>query len=501
MRVGIAAIVALLVAVAPAGAQGLDQSCVEALTKVDAATVNVAYPDEGALYYGANYAAAPGTEIVIHGRYPHARYISFNVYDSALRPIESLSDLQLFPDPGAVNPFVAGADRNGEQRGYTARIVFAKAPDKRPPNTMYVDPAASPGGLILYRIYLPDRDRDATGDVGLPTVTVVPAGGDAEASSPCTNVEKPSVTGINELLAQSGTPADPPARGPDPPLWRKFVNFASAVAVTVTGSPAIGGVDLDQAGGSGGFLSNRDNAYVAAQLERGHGQVSVTRVKAPVAPDTRDGAAVMPAGQVRYWSMCENDPNTQRYVACTPDDRAVLDREGFATFVVSTPANRPANATARCGVNWLPWGPNSRGLLILRHMLPDGAFAESVQRAQADKETATMGDYFPRSRYLADAAAFEKTGCAPPARTPASGGGKPAKRPCRSRRRIVVHLPSAARHGRYARVRIGTVRTRRVRVRRDRGVVVDLRGLPKGRYAVRIRSGATRVVRHFRTCA
>ena len=71
---------------------------------------------------------------------------------------------------------------------------------------------------------------------------------------------------------------------------------------------------------------------------------------------------------LRYWSLCQNDPLTERVVACLNDDRVVVGPDGFATFVVSTPNERPANATARCGVNWLPWGPNVRGVLIYRHM-------------------------------------------------------------------------------------------------------------------------------------
>ncbi len=37
-------------------------------------------------------------------------------------------------------------------------------------------------------------------------------------------------------------------------------------------------------------------------------------------------------------------------------------------------------------------------------MLPDPAFAESIQAATFEQEQATMGDYFPVSRYYAGAA-------------------------------------------------------------------------------------------------
>jgi hypothetical protein len=78
---------------------------------------------------------------------------------------------------------------------------------------------------------------------------------------------------------------------------------------------------------------------------------------------------------------------------------------------VSTPANRPANARRECGVNWLPWGPNARNVLIYRHMLPsDAFFGRSIQGATFEQEAATMGDHFPSSRYVSRTDA-EATGC------------------------------------------------------------------------------------------
>jgi hypothetical protein len=90
----------------------------------------------------------------------------------------------------------------------------------------------------------------------------------------------------------------------------------------------------------------------------------------------------------------------------------VVDRDGFMTYVMSTPAQRPATATAKCGVTWLPWGPFRSGLLIYRHMLPAPGFEQSIQLAEAEHEAATMRRYYPRSRYYADAAAYDtEAGC------------------------------------------------------------------------------------------
>ncbi len=177
------------------------------------------------------------------------------------------------------------------------------------------------------------------------------------------------------------------------------------------------------AGGNGGFLSNLDNNYVSATINRGYGQVLVSRMRVASFANTRGGETPMPGAQLRYWSMCENDPFTERFVACGTDDQSTQRPSGYATYVVSTPAQRPRNATAACGVNWLPWGPDQAGLLILRNMLPDPAFKQSVQDATVGKEAQTMGSYLPASRYYSKAG-FEALGCGgAAAAVPVAGSG------------------------------------------------------------------------------
>src|SRR3954454_4592239 len=200
VRRGIAifALLAPMWLAAGAAAQsGVDQTCALTLTKFDPATVNVAYPDDSAQYYSGAYQLAPGTRIRIHGRFPHSRYISFNVYDAAQRPLDGLSDVVIRPDAGSGNPFLHGAERTFEKRDYTVFIDTGPKPEKRAPNTLYTETgqngAPNTSGTFIYRIYIPDKGRDDPGGVGLPTVTVEPSGGDASgggAASPCADQEK-----------------------------------------------------------------------------------------------------------------------------------------------------------------------------------------------------------------------------------------------------------------------------------------------------------------------
>lgn len=177
MRAGVLLVMLCAVLALPgsAAAQALDTTCQFSLTRLDATTTNVLAVDTNAVYWGGTYAALPGTRIRIEGQFPHSRYISWNVYDSAARPIDALSDFELVPDLGSSNPFLPGADRTVAQRTYTAFIEVGPRPAQPAPNTLYT--GDSRGGTFLYRVYVPDAGRDQKGDVPLPKVTLESADG------------------------------------------------------------------------------------------------------------------------------------------------------------------------------------------------------------------------------------------------------------------------------------------------------------------------------------
>jgi hypothetical protein len=71
----------------------------------------------------------------------------------------------------------------------------------------------------------------------------------------------------------------------------------------------------------------------------------------PVPPST-GGAPRQP----RYWSLCQYELITERFVACSADHQSVIGEDGYARFVISDPSDRPSNATTSNAINWLPWG-------------------------------------------------------------------------------------------------------------------------------------------------
>jgi hypothetical protein len=400
-RVVLALALALLAVPAGARAQGVDQTCELTATRFDPDTVNVLFPDSSAQYWSTRYTAVPGTRLRIDGVFPYARYTSWNVYDPLLRPFAKKTDFELAPDPGSANPFLPGANRATppQQRHYTLFVTFD--PNDHPgPNTIYVDPASNPRGLMTLRVYVPDPGRDVTGGVGLPQVTWETGTGAPAAASPCRDLEKPSSSTVTDAYANAGGPATgPPWPGRNPPRWRRFVNLCQSGADLLFDNAL--GDRTPQAPspcgrfGSGGFLSNLDNAYVYAFISRRFGKLAVFRGQAPTFG--------IDGGQLRYWSFCQNDPVDQRYVACRRDDQVRLDADGFFTLVVSRPKDWPAAARRQCtATTWIPWGRQPDGVMIYRHMLPAPSFAQAIQNVAYGSEPAQMGAYYPRGRYAGD---------------------------------------------------------------------------------------------------
>ena len=384
--------------------------------KLDADTLNTAFPDESATYWGTRFIAIPGARIVISGRYPDARYFSFHAYDELQRPVGSLADREISPDASSLNPFTTPGTAPGGS--YTAYIALEPPPSTPAPNTLYAG-ATTEGlpnvsGTILYRVYVPDDPADPAGRVELPDLALELPGGQTIPFGRCAPLPPSTGGQITEAIRQASFPDAFPRTVPFPPAtttpeFRRFFGLDRTVWDRVPSNPATDSLPRFQ----GGFLSNQHIAYLYKFLSREFGDVFAFRAKAPTFPDTRGGDDPTTATEVRYWSICENEFATQRFVGCLADHQSVVGTDGFMTFVISDPADRPANATPDDGVNWLPWGGAFYdGLVIYRHMLPAPSFAAAIQNVPEGGDAAVlMGEYFPRGGYCTKPT-FETAGAA-----------------------------------------------------------------------------------------
>ncbi len=389
---------------------------------------NNAFPDSGAVYWAAKFAMPAGSRVVLRGRFTHARYQSFNSYNATTNtPVDALDDVHTRPDPGSTNPFVVGADRDATRRSYTVTFVDTPVPARRATNTLYVGVTGQSVQEILFRVYVPDTFSRAglTGGVGLPSVTLRLADGHVQTGQAACATLRSRRSGRFELTTLPAavytglrSPAGAAATFPaaPTPVFRAYYDTTFLIACGYEGRcsgrpPRIGGQ-----------YSNIDSDYASAFVNRGFraGPVLVLRGELPVTPQTGPDVKRMPGGQMRYWSMCQNESlYTTRGAGCVYDSEIPVDSRRRYTIVTSLPSDRPSDATAACGVAWIPWpargdgdGHLDDGLLIVRNMLPSRGFHHAIQDTTVPgDERAVLGPYYPQGTYTTRAAFDRRHGC------------------------------------------------------------------------------------------
>jgi hypothetical protein len=407
----------------------------------DPNVVNVLYPDKYAIYWTSSFHIPLGGHILLKGEYPAARYMSFNAYNPLLQPIDALADSEIVADAGSTNTALAGADRMAEDRSYTIKIVAGVPADisgdgdagDRQANTLYsfqgrdgIGYIPSNQANVIYRVYVPDEGRDQTGSVGLPRVVLVLADGtEIEGTEGCEIAEPGGIPPVaaNLIADSDALPFGAGTGGFNPPQWLKFFNLQGSQANRFNATPLgdiIRPTSLNPQDSGGGFASNAHNGYIYSAASQNFGEVFVMAAQYPRTPTTLHGDAVMGGGDMRYWSLCTNDRESQRWVDCYYDEQTVPmnnddgsnDSGDWRVFLVS-PGTPPSNANQDCDVNPLGWGFSGESLLIQRNMLPEDDYQQAIQfipGAAGHCEAPTMGSKFPYSAAMSKAD-FESLGC------------------------------------------------------------------------------------------
>jgi hypothetical protein len=412
--------------------KGMDYAFLPGATEIQNPNL---YPDVGSTYFVGQYLLPAGASLTFHSTYGHERYMSWTMFAAVggnqLGPGDHLRDFQIAPDKGSVNPFVTSKRRDGKKRAYTLHVVRGPVPAVRAKNTIYTgstDPTQRIG--MSERNYLPDAGRDGSGDAGLPKLTLNLADGRELQGQAACDVLKPikskSLSTFpmgtwKSLVAAAPDPTNAPAS--KPATWERFWNASYTVAGLFVSDP-VKRATLYPPSDVGGFQSNPDTRYLFSQISLKYGPVVTVSGKMPTFPATLPKATTWSRRkpQVRYWSLCTgSSPVSGLGYDCVYDQQVPLRNHGRYTLVISKPADRPKNATPKCGYRWLTFGkgenypdPAARdwvGVLYMRFMAADPSFRQAPQRVKVPgTEAKVMGPYFPSSTYTTKAA-FEKRGC------------------------------------------------------------------------------------------
>lgn len=394
-------------------------------------------PDIGNTFSTAWFSIPVGGKIVLTGEFPHMRHWSYVTYSVDGVPRDGIADTEIEPDAGSVNPFRDGVRRDAMPRKYTITVVNGNPPaDKaaRPKNTVYtLSEPGTPTGMHM-RNYIPDQGLDWTGGVGLPKASLVGADGKAMSEQDtCVATDVPHKRGKQSpitvspklWMALNSLPWRPVDRTPasnfEVTPMEKFYNREHLLLKTFFPIIPSGGLAVEK----GGFWSNPVTRYGFTYLSQAYGSVYVAHGKMPSTPSTFNGdpTPMKQDADMRYWSMCTSTaPAIGNTVDCVHDEnvRPIVDARGYFSVVVSRASDRPNNANAKCGVEWIeygngdgiPGGSADYGSLINRHTVVNPAFKNSwFDVSASNSEKQAMGDYLPYVINMHDKAKFEALGC------------------------------------------------------------------------------------------
>jgi hypothetical protein len=376
LRIGLATSIIILGVPVARAALPLIPSCSWPVESTGQGILNVATQDTNTTYWFMPIDTSLWSSITILGIYPEARAFNFTSYDSTGALIGSISDSQIVPDPGSINPFTETTTTRSA--GFTIDVGTGSS------NALNV------GGnrlvFIVYRVVLPDQGLDKSGGVGVPTVRFVARDGSVLQPRPCAFASAASSFGnMIPLLIASGFGDAAAFLQSILTAVDQRTSIASSCAAAPSSGPTL--VAFGSAPGTSFFPDPLATYLQTPNVCNQPQDILVVRGKAFVYPNTYLGGSVLQPAfdgrvQVRYWSMCNNDaPFPYPVLGCQADIETKLDEQQSYTYVVSDdpapPAWLPDDAT------WLPWGATNIPItLIFRVFLPKGSAIVSSYRPQ-----------------------------------------------------------------------------------------------------------------------
>jgi hypothetical protein len=308
----------------------------------------LALPDFYSNYFDYSFDRSQGRAkyvgLRVTGEFAYARYMSFNIYDAHEGVSQgALTDFQIKPLPGSVNPFVAGSDANLTNRSYSITVLPEGYSTDGQDNVLTFASEAINVLTLMLRYYVP---QGPFGSVPLPKVEAFDA-----RSGKCVRLPSP--------YRLRGSMPKVVLRGRLHPVFRTDIDDT---------------LRFYHAGGGGQF-NNADNMYLITAIKDGEGQVLLIRIKPPSYPLTNDE---YDRSDVRYWSVNEGDADTSTAFGMK-DEEFKRARDGFVYIAIGDPTIK-TTAEER-GYNFMPWRAKRRKSVVLyRNMVTNPQFRANLSK-------------------------------------------------------------------------------------------------------------------------
>ena len=326
-----------------------------------------ALPDYNANYFAFAFTRSGDARYIglrLRGQFGNARYMSFNIYRAHRGPsFGALTDYQMLPAPGSVNPFVPGTDPNAGDRSYVVAVQptgYSKVPQE---NTLEFGPAQARTLAVILRYYVP-QDSETAG-VPLPTIEAY-------------DVRTQQAVPLPEQYLIAGRPMF--IFG-----WMMRPIFTTMVDNTLRFYHASGV----------GLFPNADNLYLINAVTRRTGEVVVLRFKPPTFPQDNSEYGT---AQVRYWSLNETNRDSSTAFGMR-DDQFKVARDGFVYVAIGGKDLR--QRAEKRGYNFMPWVIRGRtGAIVYRNLVSDPSYPGRIDKVPL------LDLSSPRNIYLQSATRF-----------------------------------------------------------------------------------------------
>jgi len=389
-------------------------------------------PDPHATYLKMIFIAPFGSQLLVEGDFPYCRFMDYQVlqpFDPEYiasggmgAPEVPIVDVDIDPDPGHVNPFRTGADRNASDRHYhltfemtegnaaTLNPGLMESPYYRSPgNSRAGGPFASTGAfglgavspaILWVRYYAPDDSLDPFAGVDLPRAIMRLSTGETFWIKPDFSLAE-----ARQKQLWSVTPRILPEpydylgstlgwfkvfgillHRTEYQAYGESLPWGEALPEEKKSETRMGiaglfkrGPAFDTPGNleAGATMCNY-TTYLTRPIAIEPGHVLLVTGKLPTTPDTRNGQEIMTAAEVRYWSIsryvawssvttgAEEEMGDGICLGSLMDDEITVDGENRYIVAYSLEEDRPDNAVSSNGVTWQSFSPTNFGFLAVR---------------------------------------------------------------------------------------------------------------------------------------
>jgi hypothetical protein len=333
-----------------------------------------------------SYGNAPaGSETVLRGTFPLARYWSVAVVSTRRTELSSLNDTQIQTNPDGTYEVVVRQSCTGIQNCLTVPASLAQF-------TV----------LIFYRLYQPEGD--ICGGVELPKVSYRAIGDTSGPPTPASALDPVGATGC------------PPRWQATDDVLRHISGDSDRVRLDEVGSPPA----VTRAGGGAGTAATQDNAYLFFFYDMTKGNV-VMSARAPTYRAQRDDpqndlGRSDGSEQTRYWSLCSTA--FTRPMGCLRDEEVHVNADGYFDVVIaprcpvpgyrncliSGPSVFEGDVADFLGNNpqFSPQPPGAPGIAVYRNLIAAPAFASATSpiNCPPDRVAQFCGEYGLQVQYV-----------------------------------------------------------------------------------------------------